>query len=190
MVVDERPGAWRELGWWVGHGTMAGILAGMLFIMFQMLVAGFQTAGEGFFLPLRGAATLFAGPEAIEQDFPLPQAIGLGIAAHLLLSALGGAFLGLLAAVGLGGWGMGLIAVGALYGAVLWMLASMGVGPSGWTRYVDLSEPLVQVFAYVVLFGVSLGSYLAYVGPRKAPDPDWMTRSHSRYGRSGTRHAA
>ena len=191
MLVDvNRPARWRELGWWVGHGAVAGVLAGMLFIMFQMMVAGFQTAGEGFFLPLRTAGTLFLGPEALEPDFPLAQALGLGFVAHLLLCALGGMGLGLLAAIGLAGWGLGLIGVGALYGLLLWLLAGMGIAPTGWTQLLQLSDPLVQVFAYVVLFGIAVGSYLAYVSPRRSPEPEWMTSSHSRYGRTGSRRVA
>ena len=68
MIDVERPQVWRELVWWIGHGAVAGVLAGVLFIMFQMLVAAFQTAGEGFFLPLRASATLFAGPDAMQPD--------------------------------------------------------------------------------------------------------------------------
>ena len=191
MVVDvNRPGAWRELAWWVGHGAVAGILAGVLFMMFQMLVAGFQTAGEGFFLPLRATATLFAGPQAMDAEFPLAEAIGLGFAAHLLLCAAGGIILGLLAAIGLAGWGVGLIGVGAMYGFLLWLVAGMGVAPSGWAHFVKLSDPLIQVFAYVVFFGIAAASYLTYLTPRRSPEPDWMMHSHSRYGRSGARRAA
>ena len=191
MVVDfSRPAIWREIGWWVGHGAVAGILAGVLFMMFQLMVAGFQTAGEGFFLPLRATATLFAGPDALQPDYPLIRAVGLGFAAHVLVCALGGMVLGLLAAVGLAGWGLGLIGVGGVYGVLLWLLAGFGVAPSGWVRYVQTSEPLVQVFAYVVFFGIAVGSYLAFIGPRKSPEPDWMTRSHSRYGRPGAHRAA
>jgi len=191
MVVDvDRPAIWRELGWWVGHGAVAGVLAGVLFMMFQLMVAGFQTAGEGFFLPLRATATLFAGPEAMQPDFPLVRAVGLGFGAHILLCAIGGMLVGLLAAIGLAGWGVGLIGVGALYGLLLWLLADVGLAPTGWVQYLRASEPLVQVFAYVVFFGIALGSYLAYIGPRRSPEPDWMTRSHSRYGRSGARRAA
>jgi len=191
VVVDvNRAGAWRELAWWLGHGAIAGVLAGVLFIMFQMMVAGFQTAGEGFFLPLRATATLFAGPEAMQPDFPLTRAVGLGFGAHILLSALGGMLLGLLAALGLAGWGVGLIAVGALYGLLLWLLAGLGIAPSGWVQYMRASEALVQVFAYVVFFGIAVGSYLSYIGPRKSREPDWMTHSHSRYGRSGAHRAA
>src|SRR5438132_1225350 len=100
------------LGWWLGHGAVAGVLAGVLFIMFQMLVAAFQTAGEGFFLPLRASATLFAGPDAMQPDYSFLKAIGLGFAAHVLLSAIAGMLLGALTAVGLSGWGVGLIGVG------------------------------------------------------------------------------
>jgi hypothetical protein len=190
LVDVERPQVWRELAWWIGHGAVAGVLAGVLFIMFEMLVAAFQTAGEGFFLPLRASATLFAGPDAMQPDYPFLEAIGLGFAAHVLLSAIAGMLLGALTAVGLSGWGLGLIGVGGLFGLVLWTMAGAGLGPVGWTRYLQLSEPLVQVFAYVVFFGIALGSYLAYIRPRRAAQPEWMMRSHSRYGRSGARRVA
>ena len=84
-------------------------------------------------------------------------------------------------------WGVGSIAVGALYGLLLWLLAGLVHRATCWVQYMRASEALVQVFAYVVFFGIAVGSYLSYIGPRKSREPDWMTHSHSRYGRSGAR---
>lgn len=193
MIVEvDRTPVWRELGWWAGHGAVAGILAGVLFIMFQMLVAAFQTAGEGFFLPLRAMSTLFAGPDGMQPDYPLVRAAVTGLSAHLLLAATGGAVFGLVARLipGVATSDVGLIVLGTLWGMFLWLLAGLGLAPIGWSSYLELSDSPIQLLAYIVFFGASLGSYFAYVRPRRSGDRDWMTRTHSQYARPGAHRAA
>src|SRR5438105_1399148 len=134
------------LGWWVGHGAVAGILAGVLFIMFQMLIAAFQTAGEGFFLPLRAMATIVAGPDAMQPDYSLTRAVLLGLATNLVLAAVGGMVLALFAGLvrALSSSDVGLIGLGAFYGFGLWFNAGLGLAPDGWAAYLRLSDPLIQ----------------------------------------------
>lgn len=191
MEVDRTP-VWRELAWWAGHGAVAGILAGVLFIMFQMLVAAFQTAGEGFFLPLRAMSTLFAGPDGMQPDYPLARAIVTGLAAHLLLAGTGGAVFGLVARLipGMATSDAGLICLGALSGVFLWLLAGLGLAPIGWSHYLQLSDSMVQLLSYALFFGASLGAYFAYVRPRRSADRDWMIGTHSQHARPGAHRAA
>ena len=188
----ERTVARGESVWWIGHGAAAGILAGVLFIMFQMLIAAFQTGGQGFFLPLRAASTLIAGPSAMQPEYPLLRAAVTGIAAHLALAALGGMLLGLIAGLAprVAVSGAGLIGLGAIYGLVLWLTAGFGLATEGWARFFQLSDPLVQLTAYTCFFGAALGAYLAFVRPRRSDTPDWMLDARSHYARSRARRAA
>jgi hypothetical protein len=157
-----------------------------------MLVAAFQTAGEGFFLPLRAMATLFAGPDAMQPEYPLLRGAVTGLAAHLLLAAIAGAVFGLVARLipGMAASDVGLIGLGALWGMLLWVAAGLGLAPAGWSGYLALSDSLVQLLAYALFFGAALGSYFAYVRPRRRADRDWMMRTHSQYARSGAHRAA
>jgi len=191
-MIADRTGARGELFQWIGHGAVGGILAGVLFIMFQMLVAAFQTGAEGFFLPLRAMSTLVAGPDAMQPDFPMARAAITGMLAHLWLATIGGLLLGLIAGLvpGLGSSDVGVIVLGALYGLALWLAAGLGLAPIGWSQYLALSDPLVQLLAYVLFFGAALGAYLAFVRPRRSDKPDWMMSARSYYSRPRARRAA
>jgi hypothetical protein len=184
-MVSDRPSARGDIFRWVGHGAVGGVLAGVLFIMFQMLIAAFQTGAEGFFLPLRAMATLVAGPEAMGADFPTTRAVVTGMLAHLWLATIGGMLFGLVAGLvpGLGSSSAGLIGLGALYGLGLWFAAGLGLTPIGWSQYLVLSDPLIQILAYVFFFGGALGSYLAFVRPRRGDLPEWMVSARSYHSR-------
>ena len=191
-MVADRADVRGGLARWIGHGAVGGILTGVLFIMFQLLIAAFQTGGDGFFLPVRAMSTLVLGPDAMQPDFPLVRATVTGMAASLALAAIGGMLLGLLVGLipGLRNSEIGLIGAGALYGLAVWFGIGLGLAPIGWARYIQLSEPVIQLVAYTLFLGAALGAYLAYVLPRRSDAPDWMLDARAYYARPRARRAA
>lgn len=191
-MVADRAGVRGDLARWIGHGAVGGILTGVLFIMFQLLIAAFQTGGEGFFLPLRAMSTLIVGPEALQPDFPLVRAGLTGIAASLALAAIGGMLLGLLVGLipGVRNSEIGLMGAGGLYGLGVWFGVGLGLAPGGWVRYIQLSDSVIQLVAYALFLGAALGAYLAYVLPRRSHAPDWMLDARAYYARPRARRAA
>jgi hypothetical protein len=137
-------------------------------------------------------ATLVAGPEAMEADFPVTRAIMLGLFAHLWLAIIGGLIFGLVIALvpGLGTSDAGVIGLGALYGLGLWFAAGLGLAPSGWTLYLATSDPVIQLLAYTFFYGAALGCYLAFVRPRRGDRPEWMVSARSYYSRPRAHRAA
>jgi hypothetical protein len=191
-MVADRVAARGDIFRWIGHGAVGGVLAGVLFIMFQMLIAAFQAGADGFFLPLRAMATLAAGPDAMQPDFSTTRAIVTGLFAHLWLATIAGLLLGLIAGFvpGLGSSDGGVVGLGALYGLAVWFAAGLGLAPTGWSQYLALSDPLIQLLSYTFFFGAALGAYLAFVRPRRGDKPDWMLSARSYYSRPRARRAA
>ncbi|MDW8060169.1 MAG: hypothetical protein RMK01_08855 [Thermomicrobium sp.] len=72
-------------------GLVSGVVAGIVFAMFEMIVAALQ--GMGFVPPLRMIAAIVLGEKTMDASFSLASAIAAGAIVHMILSAVYGWFL-------------------------------------------------------------------------------------------------
>jgi hypothetical protein len=156
MAPDEPD--WR---WWLRHGVAGGILAGLVFVAFEMLAAT-VTGGTGTWLrPLRMIGAIVLGRGAMDAGTPLLPPVTAGLLLHFGLSAAFGGVFGVMAWTGLAGPIARLVAAGGAYGLLLWLVNFHMIAPiAGWRWFPDRTEPVVELTAHVLFYGAPLGLYL------------------------------
>jgi hypothetical protein len=84
------------MGTWLRYGAIMGIIAGVIFAIFEMVVAGILQGNV--FGPLRMISAIVLGGGAVEATYPLLTAIIVGLIVHVVLSAIYGGIFGAIAA--------------------------------------------------------------------------------------------
>lgn len=152
-------------GWAVKHGLVGGVVAGVVFAMFEMLVA-LLLSGD-LFAPLRSIAGIpLGGPPS---QIALGTAMPVGLATHMVLSM----FYGVIAAfvVSAVTWflssGARTVVFATVYGLLLWVVNFFVVAPLiGAAWFMSEPNQFWQGFvAHTFFFGTVLGLYLAYREP-------------------------
>lgn len=156
--LDARSGA----GSWVLTGALMGILAGIVFAAFEMVVAAIM--GQGLFAPLRmiGAVALGQGALPPEPTSGLVTVVPVALVVHLVLSATYGAVFGALAWAipPLGDNRKALIGTATVYGLLLWIINFYVVAPQAFPWF-GMANPIVQFVAHTFIFGTALGLLLS-----------------------------
>lgn len=150
----------RNTGAWVKYGALGGFIGGIVFAMFEMIMAALLNGASAFWNPLRMIGATVLGKEALSPDYGLVTAALTGMVVHMMLSVLFGIVFGLvLAFVPSLARSAGLLIVAAsLYGLLLWVVNFYVAAPvAGWNWFPDKSEPLVQFVAHTFFFGTVLG---------------------------------
>jgi hypothetical protein len=148
---------------WLVHGVIGGIVAGIIFAMFEMVMAAVQMGGEAFFMPLRMIGGIVLGQQALAPETSLILAGGAGVLVHMMLSAAYGGAVALAAAIvpPLRGGTLALVAWASAAGLALWIVNFYVIAPiAGWNWFPDGTDPLVQFVAHTFFFGSVLGIYL------------------------------
>ncbi len=155
MRLDARSGA----GSWVFTGAVMGIVAGIAFAMFEMIVA--QIMGDGFFMPLRMIGAIVLGQGALEPSYTLATAAIAGVVVHMVLSAIYGAVFGAVAsAVGVLRANRGvLVGVATVFGLLLWLVNFYVIAPMLFPWFL-MANPVVQFAAHTFFYGTALGLLL------------------------------
>jgi hypothetical protein len=160
-IVRARPES--HIGRWVKHGIVGGIIAGVVFAMFEMVMALVQMGAEMFFMPLRMIGGIALGPQAMDPGTSLLTAGGAGLVVHILLSAMYGAGVAAVA------WAVPtlrsstatLVIWASLAGLALWIVNFYLIAPiAGWRWFPDETDPVVQFVAHTFVYGSLLGLYL------------------------------
>ncbi len=142
-------------------GALMGVLAGAVFIFFEMVVAksmGMEAAG-----PLRMIAAIVLGREALPEQAAvgLPAAEAAGFVVHFVLSAVFGAIFGAIAgSVGVlrtNRWV--LLGSAVVFGWALWIINFYVIG-NIFFPWFTTTNPLVQFFAHGFFYGGILGVLL------------------------------
>lgn len=147
-----------SLGWPVKHGAMAGILAGLVFALFEIVAAFASQSAPAFFVPLRLIGTLLLGPEP-QHSFSLLSPGSAGLTIHLALSAVYGCIFGAMLAPLPGTIARrapALAIAGSAFGALLWLGNFYIVGPAVFPGF-SAPAPLAQFIAHTLCFGAVLG---------------------------------
>jgi hypothetical protein len=147
----------RDMRWGLGHGVIAGIVAGIVFAAYEMLVSALMTGAGAFFMPLRMIGAIALGPEALDPGYSLTAAGLAGLLVHVVLAVIYGAIFGELSTVLRGP--AAFVAAGSLFGFVLWLVNFYLIAPTVFPWFLE-SSPLVQFIGHTFFFGSVLGYYL------------------------------
>ncbi len=151
-----------DTGWWVKQGAIGGVIAGLVFSMFEMIVAAVLNGAAAFFMPLRMIGAIVLGQGALQPSYPLLTAGLVGIVVHMMLSVIFGIVFALLVSYvpALANSTMALLAAASAYGLLLWLVNFYIIAPTaGWVWFTN-SNPVVQFLAHTLMFGTALGFYL------------------------------
>ncbi len=156
--LDARAGVGR----WAVAGLVAGIVSGIIFAMFEMIVAAIM--GQGFFAPLRmiGAIGLGEGALPPQPAIGLATVLPVALIIHMALSMMYGAGFGIVAsAIGALRENRALL-VGAATAAgfALWIVNFYVIAPFAFPWFA-MANPVVQFLAHTFFFGTALGLLLA-----------------------------
>lgn len=146
-----------ELPWAIRHGVVGGIVAGLVFAAFEMIVSAAMMGMPAFFMPLRMIGAILLGPQALEPSYSLWAAGLAGVIVHLILAVIYGTIFAVIAGgVRLAGWE---VALGGAYGFVLWLLNFYIIAPRAFPWFLQ-SSPIVQFVGHTFFFGAVLGWYV------------------------------
>lgn len=122
-----------DVGAWVRHGAIGGVIAGIVFALFEMLMAALLKGN--FFGPLRMISGIVLGKQALMPDYSLATAVIVGIMVHMVLAIVFGVVFALLVAYvpALTQSATVLLVSAGVYGLVLWLVNFYVIAPlAGW----------------------------------------------------------
>lgn len=149
---------------WVRAGLIGGVIAGIVFAMFEMIMAVVLNGGDAFFMPLRMIGAIGVGKSALDPSTSLLTAGGAGLVIHMVLSMMYGVVVaGVIAKVGsLAQSTVSVVLVASVAGFALWVVNFFILaGAFGWNWFPDGQNVAVQVVAHTVMFGTVLGLLLS-----------------------------
>jgi hypothetical protein len=153
-------------GTWALHGAIGGIIAGIFFAMFEMIMAAVQMGADAFFMPLRMIGGTALGEQAMDPTATsLLVAGAAGLMVHMPLSIAYGVGIALVAALAapLRSSALLLIAWATVAGFALWIVNFFVIAPiAGWNWFPQDTDPIVQFVAHTFFFGSILGLYLTW----------------------------
>lgn len=176
----------RDPMFWLTRGALGGLIAGVVFLLFQMFAAVATTGPRGALRPLRMVAAIMFGRVALDPSYSTLTAGMGGAIVHLFLATLFGSIFGamLLVAVQLDVVmrGRTIVLAASVYGLMLWLINFYGFAPlAGLSWFPDTTSPSVQFVAHTFCYGAVLGLYIKRtITPGRAPRP--IGRPTSRRG--------
>jgi uncharacterized membrane protein YagU involved in acid resistance len=152
-----------EVPWALTQGAIGGIVAGVVFAAFEMIVAAAMMGAEAFFMPLRTIGAIALGPAALEPAYSLWTAGFAGLVVHVVLAVIYGGIFALI----FGGLRSAAadIGIGAAYGLALWLLNFYVIAPMAFPWFAE-ADPIVQFIAHTFFFGAVLGWYMYWARGR------------------------
>jgi hypothetical protein len=148
---------------WAKTGMIAGIIAGLAFAVFEMIVAGIITGN--FFAPFRMISAVALGQAALTPEVSLGVAIITGTLVHLAYSIVAGAVFALIIAAipPLHATTWAVILSASVLGLLMWLLNFYAIAPAaGWSWFPQRANQFWQGFvAHTFLYGSVAGWYLA-----------------------------
>lgn len=150
---------------WALTGVVMGLLAGMAFILFELIMAAI--IGPSAVMVLRAISAIVLGPGALEPSVNVGAAVVIGLIVHFVLSAVFGLIFSMVV------WAVPslissdgvLLGAAAIYGLVLWIVNFYVIAPRAFPWFTE-ANPVVQFFAHILFYGGVLG--LLFVGARRA----------------------
>jgi len=161
MATMTRPRT--DTGVWVKHGVIGGIIAGVVFAMFEMIMAAVLMGTGAFFMPLRMIGAIVLGQQALAPTYPLVTAGAVGIILHMMFAIVFGVVFALIASAvpPLRESSGALVVAASVFGLLLWVVNFYVIAPAaGWVWFPQQSSAVVQFVAHTFMYGTVLGLYL------------------------------
>jgi hypothetical protein len=143
-----------DIKWGFQQGLAAGIIAGLVFAVFEMLASAFMMGAGAFFMPLRMIGAIALGSQALDPGYSLWTAGFAGVVVHLVLAIIYGLIFGVVATMLRGA--AALIGIGWIYGLALWLVNFYAIAPTTFPWFLD-ANPVLQFIAHTFFFGAVLG---------------------------------
>jgi hypothetical protein len=157
--------------WWEKQGTRGGVVAGVIYLVFELIVAKLRPSVADTIEPLRVKTTILLGPEALEATGPRGPAIVSGLIVHLTMASIFGLGFGTLLAQRrrLTRSLSALILAAVLYGLAVWLSNIYAVAPTiGWPWFAEVTEPITEGVGHTAFFGLPLALYFyGIAAPRR-----------------------
>jgi hypothetical protein len=162
-VGRESSAARSGLSTWVGIGALAGVLAGLVFALFQVIMsaAGLGTPLSGLIVMVEGV-TFGSGSGSISAPAIAAPEIAIAGLTHLVLSAIYGAVFGAVASKvhALRNDKKALIGAATVFGLLIWIVNFFVIAPVAFPWFAQ-TNGVVQFFAHTLFYGTVLGLLLA-----------------------------
>ena len=157
----------RLTGHLLTYGLIGGVVAGIIFILFEMTLAAVM--GVGFLAPLVLISSIVLGTGALDPTFPMATAVITGGIVHLVLSAIFGVvFLYLVAWARQLCTSTGLMLLyGSLFGLALWVVNFLVLGSIFWPQFLTVNQFWFGFVAHTFFYGTVIGAYVASAWPSR-----------------------
>ncbi len=151
---------------WALTGLIMGLIAGVVFILFEMFISGFSN--PTLFGPLRLISAIVLGRGALPPEPAIGAAVAIvvGFIVHFVLAAVFGSIFGAILGAIASGVGVltesrGVLIGAAMFGGLLlWLVNFYVIAPIAFPWFTMVS-PVVQFFAHTVFYGAAFGLLLA-----------------------------
>lgn len=148
-----------EASSWVKLGLISGILAGIVYIVYELVVA--EISGEGLLMPLRRIGAIILGSGVLSPTSAAGAAVVAGIIIALVLAAI----YGMAMAVTIGGLpeirnnARAIIGLTTLWSFVLYIFNYFFFGRTFW-KWFFASNSIWQAIGVAIFFGAIVGLLL------------------------------
>lgn len=149
----------KSSGDWIRKGAICGIIGGITFAVFEMIVS--MLSGMSFWAPLRMIAGIALGDRALTPATSLGAAIVTGMVIHFAFSALFGGIYGFFVKrTPLLQPKIPMILGATFYGLLLWIVNFQLIARlAGWNWFPEANQ-FWAFIAHTFFFGTVLGRYL------------------------------
>jgi len=148
---------------WIRAGLVGGVVAGIVFAMFEMIMAVVLNGPDAFFMPLRMIGAIALGMPALDPSSSLLTAGGAGLVVHMALSMMYGVAVAavIFAVPALRRSTASVVATASAAGFGLWVVNFFLLANAfGWSWFPSGQNVAVQFIAHTVMFGSVLGLLL------------------------------
>ena len=136
----------------LGSIVTTGIIAGLLFAVFEMAATAVLMGVDAVFMPLRMIGAMALGSAALDPSYSLLVAAFAGVVVHLMLSVVFTAVFAWIASPIASS--NGLVIAGGVFGVALWLVNFYLIAPLfGWNWFPERTNAVVQLIAHSVFFG-------------------------------------
>ena len=151
------------LGAWAGIGALMGIFAGLIFALFQVLIAIAALGPLPSELVVMVEGVAYGGvPTPTGAPAVAAPAIAIAALIHLVLSAVYGAIFGAVAprVRALRNDRRALVGAATVFGLLIWIVNFFVIAPAAFPWFAETNQ-VVQFFAHTLFYGTVLGLLLA-----------------------------
>ena len=162
-VGRESSAARSGLGTWVGIGALTGVLAGLVFALFQVIMSAVGLGTPlGELVEMVEGVTFGGGSASVSAPAIAAPEIAIAGLTHLVLSAIYGAVFGAVASKvrALSNDKKALIGAATAFGLLIWIVNFFVIAPAAFPWFAE-TNGVVQFFAHTLFYGTVLGLLLA-----------------------------